>query len=264
VAVVRRIFAMGGGGFTAEPHNPALDDFILSLADEPAPRILFLPTASGDPNAQMAAFRSTFGPRACEPLQLSLFRLEHDQHDLRSLILSQHIVYVGGGSMRNLLAIWREHGLDEILREAWHTGVVLTGLSAGGMCWFEHGITCSTGRPAPAAGLGFLPGSLSVHYDGQPERRPVFVDAITRGMIPAGYGADDGVGLLFEGTELVRIVASRPGTRAYRVEPGENGEAVETPIEPELLEAAPGMRARDVPDDIREFRAERHAAARRR
>ncbi|MGH2898729.1 MAG: Type 1 glutamine amidotransferase-like domain-containing protein [Solirubrobacteraceae bacterium] len=255
---------MGGGGFTSEPDNPALDDFILSLAAETAPRILFLPTASGDPNAQMAAFRATFGPRACEPRQLSLFRLEHDQHDLRTLILSQHIVYVGGGSMRNLLAIWREHGLDEILREAWHTGVVLAGLSAGGMCWFEHGITCSSGRPAPAPGLGLLPGSLSVHYDGQPARRPVYLDAIARGVIPAGYGADDGVGLLFEGTELARVVRSRQGARAYRVEPGEHGEPIETAIEPELLTGSTGPRSRDVPEDVREFRAERYGAAGRR
>jgi peptidase E len=262
--VVRRIFAMGGGGFTAEPHNPALDDFILALAGEREPRILFLPTASGDPNAQMAAFRSTFGARACDPKQLSLFRLEQDQHDLRALILSQHIVYVGGGSMRNLLAIWREHELDAVLREAWEAGVVLAGLSAGGMCWFEHGITCSTGRPAPAAGLGFLPGSLSVHYDGQPDRRPVYLDAVARGTLPAGYGADDGVGLLFEDTELVRIVASRPAAHAYRVQAGDNGEAVETVLAPELLTAADGDRRREVPDDIREFRAERYAAARRR
>ena len=166
--------------------------------------------------------------------------------------------------MRNLLAIWREHGLDAILREAWEAGVVLAGLSAGGMCWFEHGITCSSGRPAPAAGLGFLPGSLSVHYDGQPERRPVYLDAVARGMIPPGYGADDGVGLLFEGTELVRVVASLPGTCAHRVQVGEDGAAVETPIEPELLAVPDAARRRDVPDDIREFRAERYAAARRR
>lgn len=255
---------MGGGGFTAEPNNPALDDFILSLASEREPRILFLPTASGDPGAQMGAFRATFGARACQPRQLSLFRLEHEPDDLRALILAQHIVYVGGGSMRNLLAIWREHQLDAILREAWEAGVVLAGLSAGAMCWFQHGITCSTGRPAPAAGLGFLPGSLSVHYDGQPERRPVFLNAITRGAIPAGYGADDGVGLLFEDTELVRIVASRPGTHAYRVQLGDEGAATETALEPELLAAADGRGEHAVPEDIREFRAERYAAARRR
>jgi peptidase E len=250
---------MGGGGFTAEPHNPALDDFVLSLCDEREPRILFLPTASGDPNAQIAAFRATFGARACQPRQLSLFRLEQEQHDLRALILAQHIVYVGGGSMRNLLAVWREHGLDAILREAWDAGVVLAGLSAGAMCWFEHGITCSGGRPAPAGGLGFLPGSLSVHYDGRPERRPVFLHAIARGAIPAGYGADDGVGLLFDDTRLVQIVSSRPGRHAHRVQ-ADGGEAVETALEPELL-TAPDRR---IPEDIREFRAERYAALRRR
>ena len=120
--------------------------------------------------------------------------------------------------MRNLLAIWREHGLDAIMREAWEAGVLLAGISAGAMCWFEHGITRSTGRPEPAPALGFLPGSLSVHYDGDPIRRPAYLDAIARGAIPDGYGADDGVGLLFEDTELVRIVASRPGTHAYRVQ----------------------------------------------
>ncbi len=261
---------MGGGGFTSEPHNPALDDFIVSLAPRREPRILFLPTASGDPNGQIAAFRSTFGERSCQARHLSLFRLEQDPHDLRALILGQDIIYVGGGSMRNLLAIWREHGLDAIMREAWESGVVLAGISAGAMCWFEHGITRSTGRPEPAPALGLLPGSLSVHYDGDPIRRPAYLDAVARGAIPDGYGADDGVGLLFEETQLVKIVASRPGTQAYRVErqTGEGGQTVlETRLEPQLLAATPSVRSRDVPEDIREFRAERYgagAAARRR
>jgi peptidase E len=258
---------MGGGGFTSEPHNPALDDFILSLAERREPRILFLPTASGDPNGQIAAFRATFGARACRARHLSLFRLEQEPADLRELILAQDIVYVGGGSMRNLLAIWREHGLDAIMREAWQAGVLLAGLSAGAMCWFEHGITRSAGRPEPAPALGFLPGSLSVHYDGDPIRRPAYLDAIARGAIPDGYGADDGVGLLFEDARLVRIVASRPATHAYRVrrQTGEGGLTVlETLLEPELLAALPSVGSRDVPDDIREFRAERYGAAARR
>ncbi|MDP2710232.1 MAG: peptidase E [Solirubrobacteraceae bacterium] len=258
---------MGGGGFTSEQRNTALDDFILTLAGGREPRILFLPTASGDPNAQIAAFRTTFGERACRAHHLSLFRLEQEPADLRRLILGQDAVYVGGGSMRNLLAIWREHGLDVILREAWETGVLLAGLSAGGMCWFQHGITRSTGRPEPAPALGFLPGSLSVHYDGDPIRRPAFLDAVARGAIPGGYGADDGVGLLFEDTALVRVVASKPGTHAYRVQrvAGEGGETVvESVLQPELLAPVPGVPSREVPDDIREFRAERYAAARRR
>lgn len=253
--VTRTIFAMGGGGFTADPSNPALDDFILSLARRREPRILFLPTASGDPSAQIAAFRATFGGGACRPRHLSLFRLEHEPDDLRALILAQDVVYVGGGSMRNLLAIWREHGLDRILREAWEEGVVLAGLSAGGMCWFEHGVTCSTGRPAPVRGLGFLPGSFSVHYDGDPTRRPVFLDAVARGAMPGGYGADDSVGLLFDDRRLVRIVSARPGARAYRVVAGADAAVDETALEPELLDRGA---QRGVPTDIREYRAERY------
>jgi len=258
---------MGGGGFTSEPHNPALDDFILSLAPAREPRILFLPTASGDPNGQIAAFRATFGERACHARHLSLFRLEQDPHDLRALILGQDIVYVGGGSMRNLLAIWREHGLDEVMREAWEAGILLAGISAGAMCWFEQGITRSAGRPQPAPALGLLPGSLSVHYDGDPIRRPAYLDAVARGAIPDGYGADDGVGLLFAGTQLERIVASRPGTHAYRVQrPARDGgeTAIETRLEPELLAPVASVRSRGVPEDIREFRAERYGAAARR
>jgi dipeptidase E len=250
---------MGGGGFTAEPRNPALDDFILSLARRREARILFMPTASGDPNAQITAFKAAYGNRACHAQHLSLFRLEYEHDELRALILEQDIVYVGGGSMRNLLAIWREHGLDLILREAWEAGVVLAGLSAGAMCWFDHGITCSTGRPAPVRGLGFLPGSFSVHYDGDPTRRPVYLDAIARGAMPAGYGADDGVGLLFEDRALVRIVSSRPAAKAYRVEALADAQATERVLEPEVLDgAALGDARRSTPTDIREYRAERY------
>jgi len=259
----RTILAMGGGGFTMEPSNPALDDFILTLAAAREPRILFLPTASGDPNAQIHAFRAAFGDRACRPVHLSLFRLEQQRRDLRELILSQDVVYVGGGSMRNLLAIWREHGIDLLLREAWEQGVVLAGLSAGAMCWFQNAVTRSAGRPAPAAGLGFLPGSMTVHCDGDPTRLPVFLDAIARGVLPDGYTVDDGVGLLFEDDQLVRVVSSRPPARAYRVQRGGGG-AIKTAIVPELLAAAGRGLERDVPADIREFRAERFRAAGRR
>jgi peptidase E len=124
----------------------------------------------------------------------------------------------GGGSMRNMLAIWREHGLDEILRSCWEQGVVLAGLSAGAMCWFERGVSTSTGRPAPVAGLGLLPGSLSVHRDGEPERLPVYLDAVRRGELPPGYAADDGVGLLFCEDELRQVVSSRPAAGAARVD----------------------------------------------
>jgi dipeptidase E len=236
----RTIFAMGGGGFTMEPDNPVLDDYALSLAGVDVPRILFLPTASGDPTAQITAFHARFGARACEAEHLALFRLHGSVRTLREIVLEQDIVYCGGGSMRNLLAIWRAHELDAVLRVAWERGVVLAGLSAGAMCWFEGGVTRSSGPAETIAGLGFLRGSLSVHADGEPERLPVYLEAVRTGALPGGWAADDGVGLHFAGGSLVRAVSSRPGAGAVRVDAIE-GELVRQRVEPELLGAGPGQ-----------------------
>jgi dipeptidase E len=248
---------MGGGGFTMEPENPALDDYVLSLAGDVAePRICLLPTASGDGEAQIRQFHATFGARACAPRHISLFRLGSRPIPLRETLLEQDIIYVGGGSMVGMLAVWRALGLDAILRECWEAGVVLAGLSAGAMCWFEWGVTCSLGSPAPAHGLGFLEGSLSVHMDGEPKRLPVYRQAIKDGTIPPGYAADDGVALLFRGTELAEVVSSRPGRRALRV--GREGEIELSPRELERRD-----RFGPVPE-IAEFRRVRGAAGRAR
>ncbi len=249
----RTIFAMGGGGFTMEPDNPVLDDHVLQLAGLREPRILFLPTASGDPTAQITAFHGRFGDRACRAEHLSLFRLHGSERSVREILLDQDVIYIGGGSMRNLLAIWRAHGLDEILVEAWEQGTVLAGLSAGAMCWFEGGITRSSGPPQTIKGLGLLPGSLSVHADGEPERLPAFMEAIRSGKLPGGWAADDGVGLVFRGTELERAVSSRPGAGAMRLD-AVDGELVRRRVEPELLGATPsGLPAPG--DDVEELRA---------
>jgi peptidase E len=235
---VPTIFAMGGGGFTMEPENPALDDYVRSLAPAREPRICLLPTAGGDSEDQIRRFSATFGDELCETSVLSLFRLGTHPVPLRDHLLAQDVIYVGGGSMVNLMALWRAHGVDAVLREAWQAGIVLAGLSAGSMCWFEWGVTKSVGRPVPARGLGFLPGSNSVHYDGEPDRRPVYLDVVARGEVPAGWGVDDGAGLLFRGTRLAEAVASRPGARAYRVR-AVDGAAVEEAIEPRVLKARP-------------------------
>ena len=259
----RTIFAMGGGGFTMEPENPALDEYLLTLPPKPVPRVLFLPTASGDAEAQVTAFHETFGDRPCIPTALSLFRLgETGGLSLRDLVLAQDLVFVGGGSMRSMLAIWREYGLDAVLREAWERGVVLAGLSAGAMCWFAGGVTKSTGVPRPVEGLGLLPHSLSVHADNAKDRLPVFEAAVAADVLPAGWAADDGVGLLFRGSTLERVVTSRPGTRAVHVQRTPTGELVRTPILPGLLTAAP-LAERAVRGDVLEFRRERLAAQRR-
>jgi peptidase E len=237
-----------------EPDNPALDEFILSLPERREPRILFLPTASGDPAAQIGAFHERFGGRACEARELSLFRLHGTPRPARDILLEQDIIYVGGGSMRNLLAIWRAHGLDEVFAEAWRRGVILVGLSAGAMCWFEGGVTKSSGPPEPIAGLGFLQGSLTVHADGEPERLPAWLNAVRAGALPGGWAADDGVGLLFRGRELKRVVSSRPGAYALRVD-AVDGELVRRWIEPELLGAPKPIRTTG--EDIREWRLHR-------
>jgi peptidase E len=252
---VTTILAMGGGGFTMEPDNPLLDEFVLSLARRREPRVLFLPTASGDPAAQIMAFRSRFGGRECQATALSLFRLHGMQLSLAETVLSQDVVYVGGGSMRNLLAIWRAHGLDVLLGEAARRGVVLAGLSAGAMCWFEGGITKSSGPPEPIGGLGLLPGSLTVHADGEPERLPVWLESVRAGALPGGWAADDGVGLLFRDGRLDRVVSSRPGAAALRVD-AVDGELVRQRIEPELLGGG-GPGTAPVSPDIAEMRLHR-------
>ncbi len=264
----RRIFAMGGGGFTMEPTNPLLDDFVLSLARqahiptvvEPPPpearivepRILFLPTAAGDTTAQINAFRARFADRPCIPEHLSLFHLA-DARPLEEIVLGQDIVYVGGGSMRNLLAIWRAHDLDRLLIEAWRRGTVLAGLSAGAMCWFAGGVTRSSGPPEPIAGLGLLDGSLTVHADGEPERLPMWLASVRDGTLPGGWAVDDGVGLLFAGLQLERTVSSRPGGGAQRVD-AIAGELVRHRLEPELLAADTHGALGGIDEDVQELR----------
>jgi dipeptidase E len=230
----RVIFAMGGGGFTMEPTNPLLDDFVLSLTPAKQPRVLFLPTASGDTTAQINAFQARFADRWCVHEHLSLFRLRDARRSLGEVVLEQDIIYVGGGSMRNLLAIWQAHGLDDLLVQAWRAGTVLAGLSAGAMCWFQGGVTRSSGPPEPLAGLGLLDGSLTVHADGEPERLPVWLASVRDGTLPGGWSVDDGVGLLFRGLRLDRVVSSRPGAGAQRVDQVA-GELVRNRLAPELL-----------------------------
>lgn len=246
------ILALGGGGFTSPPGDPALDELVLELAGVRDPKILFLPTASGDPAEQIAGFHGTFGDRGVDATCLSLFRLHGSEIPIRELVLAQDLVYVGGGSMRNLLAIWQAHGFDEILRDAWQAGVVMAGLSAGAMCWFQGGVTMSGGPPEPIDGLGLLSGSLSVHADGDPERLPVYLDAVKSGRLPGGWALDDGVGLVIEGEEVTRVVSARPGSRALKVD-CVAGEIVRRHVEPVLLgHADPALRP--LSEDVRELR----------
>jgi dipeptidase E len=208
---------MGGGGFTAGSADPALDDLVLRLTHAPRPRICLLPTAGGDSEHQIRRFYETYRDRLCEPSHISLFRLGRHPVPLREHLLAQDVIYVGGGSLVNLLAIWRAQGLNDILEEAWRHGVVLAGLSAGSMCWFQWGVTTSSGAPALSPGLGLLPGSNSVHHDTEPARRPVYLEAVRSGAIPPGWAVDDGAALIFRETHLEEVVTARKHAHAYEV-----------------------------------------------
>ena len=228
----RRIVAMGGGGFEVGSVGPLMNGFLLSLLPRGRPRVCFVPTASGDDRDAVTGFFDTFAAHA-ETTWLPLF--QRRDVDLRSLVLGQDLVLVWGGNTANMLAVWRTHGLDEILHDAWSAGVVLAGMSAGAICWFEACVTDSFGPGlAPLYdGLGLLAGSCCPHYDAEPLRRPTFRRLVGEGF-PPGYAVDDDAALVFAGTDLVEVVAATPRAHAYRVESGPDG-AIETEIPTRLL-----------------------------
>jgi peptidase E len=222
-----QIVAFGGGGFSTEWGNTLLDDYVLSLTGVERPRVCFLPTASGDADHYVVRFYRAFPSCRCEPSHISLFRRETGVGDPRAHLLEQDLIYVGGGSVVSLLGTWRAHGIDEALREAWQAGVVLCGGSAGSLCWFTHAVSGFHEGPARQIdGLGFLPWSNAVHYEEEPGRRTAFEQAVAEGIRP-GYGAGDGTGLRFTGTELEEVVSSRPQAKALYVSSDGDGGTIE-------------------------------------
>ena len=218
-----QILALGGGGFSMEASNPLVDDYALAIATPPSgdrPRVCFVPTASGDADHYVVRFYRRFAAVA-DCSHLSLFRRDKGsgavEGDIERHLLAQDLIYVGGGSVLSLLGTWRAHGVDTMLRRAWRSGVVLCGLSAGSLCWFAEAVTAFHGPPQSVRGLGILPFSNCVHYDGEPSRREAFTRAIASGELRPGYAVDDGAALHFEGRELREVVASRRGANAYAV-----------------------------------------------
>jgi dipeptidase E len=213
----RQIVAFGGGGFSMESGNPLLDDYVLGLCRRERPRVCFLPSASGDADHYVVRFYRAFAAERCEASHISLFRREQGPEDLRAHLLAQDLIYVGGGSVVSMLGVWRAHGVDAVLREAWEAGVVLCGLSAGSLCWFEEAVSGFHGAPRRVEGLGLLPFSNCVHYEPASERRLAYHRMLGEGM-PPGYAAEDGAALHFVGRELHRVVASRPAAGGYRLD----------------------------------------------
>ena len=149
---MRQIVTFGGGGFSMEAGNPLLDEFVLELTGRPRPRVCFLPSASGDADHYIVRFYRHFQASRCDPSHLSLFRRERAPAEPREHLLSQDLIYVGGGSVTSLIGVWRAHGIDRILREAWERGIILCGLSAGSLCWFREGVSTFHGDPQRVAG----------------------------------------------------------------------------------------------------------------
>ena len=204
-----------------------------------APRVLFLGTASGDPRHLAAEIDEASRAVGVASEHLHLFPMPNHP-DPEALVLDHDVVWVWGGSVANLLAVWRVHGLDDVLRRAWAAGVVLAGVSAGSICWHAGGTTDSFGPELRAVtdGLGLLPWGNGVHYDSEARRRPLVHRLVADGVLPRTYCTDDGVGLVYRGTELVEAVAERPGAGAYVVERDPTtGEAVETRLPTRRLPA---------------------------
>ena len=211
----RQLIVQGGGGFLMEKSR-ILDRNFLRATGKPNPRICFLGTASGDAESARYKFYEAMAALECRPTHLSL--VQPPTADLAGFVLEQDAIYVGGGNTRSMLALWREWGLDRALRAAYERGVVLGGISAGMICWFEFGITDSVpGSLSPLNCLGWLPGTACPHYDGEAERRPSFHRLLAAGRIPPGYAADDGAALHFIDESLAEVVASRPAAHAYRL-----------------------------------------------
>lgn len=230
---------MGGGGFSMEPDNLLLDRYVIGLTGKDKPKVCFLPTASGDAQAYVYRFHRHF-KKLTKKQASHLTLTPPSKPDVRAHLMAQDAIYVGGGNTLNMLKIWKEFGLDGILRDAYEAGIVLAGISAGSICWFDYGLTDSiAGRLSPLPCLGFLRGSNCPHYDGEFERRPAFQREIARGAMPPGYAADDGVALHFVDDELHKIVSSRPDARAYRVD-AKDHVAHETELVPDYLGGGPG------------------------
>jgi dipeptidase E len=212
----------------ADGRVGALERYILGLCASERPRVCFLPTASGDSDGLVTRFYEAFADADCEPSHVALFR-PHPE-GVAERLLAADAIYVGGGSTVNLIAIWEAHALGAVLRRAWEGGTVLSGVSAGAICWFEWGITDSLGAGyAPVRGLGFAPGGFCPHADGDPARVPALREMVGRGAMPPTLAVDDGAAVHLMDGELQRVVVTGPGLGARRVGPGGTSEDLEGP-----------------------------------
>jgi peptidase E len=228
------IVAIGGGVLVEDRAQQQIENYILRLTDKDDPRICYIGTATGDNPVNIVRFYTIFSSDRCRPTHLPL--LDRKVADLRGFLLAQDAIFVGGGNTAAMLAIWRQHGLDHILREAWEQGIVLSGGSAGANCWHEASSTDSLGLPLTPLldGLGFIKGSFCPHYDVESTRRASYQGWVASGELPDGIACDNGVAVHYRGAEIAETVSSIEKARAWRVEKTPDGFR-ETEIVPRYL-----------------------------
>ena len=232
------MLAIGGGMLMPRDSPPLQVKYAMELTGRPRPKLCVLNTAVGDdPGAYLRVYDRLAETQA-QVRHLALFPMPNVA-DPEDLLMSQDVIFVGGGSVANMVAVWRVHRIDEILRKAWQAGIVLAGSSAGGICWFEGGTTDSFGIKLRAFtdGLAMLPGSFCPHYHSEAERRPLYQRLVADGALPGGIACDDGAAAHFTDDTLTELIADRPTASAYRVSGSAGTGVTETPLATRYLDA---------------------------
>ena len=216
----KQIIAIGGGGFGRTPGEGLIEKYILDQSEKDVPNICFIPTATGDNEAYKVNYYSTFSKLDCSPSHLDFFKRTPD---LKEFILKQDIIFVGGGNTKSMLAVWKDWGLDLVLKEAYEKGVIMSGVSAGAICWFDQGITDSWAEDLKVMDcLGFIEGACCPHYDEEPQRKPSLNKFITEKVLKSCYAVDGGCALHIEDEKEFKSVVFSENKNSFLVEMKDN------------------------------------------
>tara|TARA_B100001250_G_C19759312_1_gene771679 strand:+ start:843 stop:1538 length:696 start_codon:yes stop_codon:yes gene_type:complete len=216
----KQIIAIGGGGFGRTPGEGLIEKYILDQSEKDVPNICFIPTATGDNEAYKVNYYSTFSKLECSPSHLDFFKRTPD---LKELILKQDIIFVGGGNTKSMLAVWKDWGLDLLLKEAYEKGVIMSGVSAGAICWFDKGITDSWAEDLKVMDcLGFIEGACCPHYDEEPQRKPSLNKFITEKVLKSCYAVDGGCALHIEDEKEFKSIVFSKNKNSFLVEMKDN------------------------------------------
>ena len=222
----KQIIAIGGGGFGRSPGEGLIEKYILDQSERDVPKICFIPTATGDNEAYKVNYYSTFSKLDCSPSHLDFFKRTPD---LKELILKQDIIFVGGGNTKSMLAVWKDWGLDVLLKEAYNKGVIMSGVSAGAICWFNQGITDSWSEELKLMDcLGFLGGACCPHYDEEPQRKPALKKFLLDGKLNSCYAVDGGCALHIQEEKEFKSIVFSENKNSFFVELKDN-EVIEKP-----------------------------------